>query len=52
VSCSGPVCVFAGGASGERERTGEDVAFVPRSRRLKEDGGADHWLVLAGQSAG
>ena len=54
MSCSGPVCVFAGGASGERERVciGEAAAFVPGSRRLKEDGGADHWLVLAGQSAG
>ena len=33
--------------------SGEAVAFVPGSRRLKEDGGADHWsLVLSGQGAG
>jgi hypothetical protein len=37
VSSSGSICAYAGGATGERERTGEAMAFVPGSRRLKED---------------
>jgi hypothetical protein len=40
VSCSGLVCVYAGGATRERERTGEAATFVPGSQRLKEDGGS------------